>query len=200
MGHSAIQRDAARLPIAGRMSLKPRPVGAPRYELRHGPADDIRKVVMLLEELGEPYRLVAGAAAGGSFLVDHDPAEGRNFTVSDPGAMLLYLAEISGRFLPTDAGGRARVTQWVMWLKMSEGGHFRHGANEASRLFGVLNTWLAEADFLAGDAYTIADMAAFVWVQALLGEAKVAEEFPHLARWFLRVGARPAVGRALRRH
>lgn len=183
------------------------------------------KVSILLEELGLPYtvkpiRLDALEQKQEAFLRINPngriPAivdrEAGDFPVFESGAILLYLAEKTGRFLPSDAKGRSLVVQWLMFQMSGVGPmqgqanvFFRYAPekieyaiqryqNETKRLYGVLDQRLATHEYLAGD-YSIADMATWPWV-SIHGWAGVEiEGMPHLARWLAQVGERPAVQR-----
>jgi glutathione S-transferase len=183
------------------------------------------KASICLEELGLPYtthavRLDQGEQKSGAFLainpngripaiVDRDAGD---FAVFESGAILLYLAEKTGRLIPSDAKGRSVVVQWLMFQMAGVGPmqgqanvFFRYAPekipyaidryqNEVKRLYGVLDRRLAEVEYLARD-YSIADVATWPWV-SLHGWAGVEiEPFPSLARWLAAVGARPAVQR-----
>jgi GST-like protein len=187
-----------------------------------------RKVSVMLEEVGLPYRVVPvdlgeGAQHHPDFLavnpnaripaiVDHD-AEGGPLSIFESGAILVYLAEKTGRFLPTAVRPRAEAMQWLMFQMsgigpmMGQANWFANTAtekvpmaseryiNESIRLIGVLNTGLANREYLAGE-YGIADMATYPWIAAawpLLG----GDQFPHVKGWLDRVAARPAVGRGM---
>ena len=169
------------------------------YDVHYWPTPNGKKVTILLEELGVAYRIVpVNIGAGDQFtdeflrmnpnhrmpvLVDNAPAGGgAPIAVFESGAIMQYLAEKHGRFVPADARGRAEVMQWVFWQmanqgpKLGELGTFiragdKHGdqsfalrrfTDEANRLYGVLNKRLYDRRYLAGDAYTIADMAALL--------------------------------------
>ncbi|WP_374412436.1 glutathione S-transferase N-terminal domain-containing protein [Novosphingobium colocasiae] len=190
------------------------------------------KVAIMLAELGIPYRVVNYDLFGGQHLtaefrrinpnsklpaiIDMAPADGgAPLPVFESGAVLLYLAEKTGRFLPTAPRDRAVAQQWLFWQMAGLGPmhgqahHFIRYApekidyavtrytREARRLLNVLDYRLGEAPFLAGEDYSIADMAAWPWAggAALIG-IDIAE-FPSLARWHAEVGARPAVAAAL---
>lgn len=183
----------------------------------------------MLEETGLPYRLVpVNIGRGEQFkpeflaispnnrmpaIVDHDPpGGGAPVTLFESGAILVYLAEKTGQFQPSDLRGRYEVLQWVMWQMgglgpmAGQAHHFRQYApeqlpyaierytKEVNRLYGVMNKRLADRDYLAG-AYSIADMAAWPWVVPWKNQGQQIEEFPHLHRWFEAVKARPAVER-----
>jgi len=196
-------------------------------DLYTAPTPNGWKVSILLEELGLPYsvrpiRLQNGEQKEDWYLkinpngripaiVDRDEGD---FAVFESGAILIYLAEKAGRFLPKDLKGRSRVIQWVMFQMggigpMQGQAHvfFRYVPekiefaiaryqNETKRLYTVLDTRLREADFLAGD-YSIADMASYPWVK-LHGWAGVEiDDLLHLRRWMDTMAARPAVERGL---
>ncbi len=182
------------------------------------------KVTIALEELGLPYafhpvNIGRGEQFHPEFLKKNPnnriPAlvdEERGISVFESGAILLYLAEREGRFLPTEHAERVEVLQWLFWQvgglgpMAGQAHHFRQYApepipygidrytGEVARLYGVLDRRLADRPFVAGE-YSIADMAIFPWIvpAALQGQELAAT--PHLARWFQEVAARPAVAR-----
>jgi GSH-dependent disulfide-bond oxidoreductase len=191
------------------------------------------KITMFLEETGLPYRIIpvnigTGAQFEPAFLaispnnripaiVDHTPRDGgAPVSVFESGAILLYLAEKSGRLLPADLRGRVEVTQWLFWQVAGLGpmaGQNHHFARyalekipyaidryvkETNRLYGVLNRRLADRTFVAGD-YSIADIAAYPWVAAYESQGQKLEDFPHLQRWFNTLRVRPATMRAYAR-
>jgi GST-like protein len=188
------------------------------------------KITIFLEETGEPYRFVpVNIGAGEQFkpeflaiapnnripaIVDHAPADrGQPISVFESGAILEYLADKTGRFLPRDVRGRVEVMQWLFWQMAGLGPmagqnhHFSHYApeklpyaitryvNETNRLYGVLNKRLADRAFVAGD-YSIADMAIYPWIVPHERQGQNLDDFPHLKRWFEAIRARPAVERA----
>ena len=143
-------------------------------------------------------------------IVDHDPKGGGDpVSVFESGAILLYLAEKCGRLLPADVRGRVAVTQWLFWQMAGLGPmagqnhHFSRYApekipyaieryvKETNRLYGVLNTRLADRAFLAGE-YSIADIACYPWIVPYESQGQKLEDFPHLKRWFNAIHARPA--------
>ena len=147
-------------------------------------------------------------------IVDHEPADGgAPISVFESGAILLYLAEKTERFGGDTMRARAEVNQWLMWQMgglgpmLGQNHHFRNYApekvpyainrylNETNRLYGVLDRRLADRPFVAGDDYTIADMASYPWI---LPEAQGQDlsEFPNIARWHAAIKARPATERA----
>jgi GST-like protein len=147
-------------------------------------------------------------------IVDTEPADGGSpLSLFESGAILQHLAEKTGRFLPDDLRGRAEVMQWLFWQMgglgpmAGQNHHFVQYAperipyamtryvNETNRLYGVLNTRLADREFIAGD-YSIADMASYPWIVPYERQQQNLDDFPHLKRWFLAIGERPAVQRA----
>jgi GST-like protein len=191
------------------------------------------KVTIFLEEAGVPYRLVAvNIGAGDQFkpeflkispnnripaIVDDEPKEpGAPVSVFESGAILLYLAEKTGKFLPADLRGRIETLQWLFWQMgglgpmAGQNHHFSGYApekipyaieryvKETNRLYGVLNKRLADRQFVAG-AYSIADMAAYPWIVPYERQGQKLEDFPHLKRWFETIRDRPAVQRAYAR-
>ena len=204
------------------------------YDVHFWPTPNGKKVTILLEELGVPYNIVkVNIGRGDQFtseflamnpnhrmpvLVDHAPADGgKPISVFESGAIMLYLAEKHGRFLPTDIRGRAEVQQWLIWQmanqgpKLGECGHFRRlgdtkgdqsyavrrFTDEANRLYGVMNNRLFDRRYLAGDAYTIADMICYPWTVNWKNQGQDIAEFPYFARWQSELAARPAVQRGM---
>ena len=188
------------------------------------------KVTIFLEETGLPYRIVpVNISTGEQFkpeflaiapnnripaMVDHAPEDGgAPVSLFESGAILQYLAEKTGRFLPTNRRGRAEVMQWLFWQMgglgpmAGQNHHFVQYApeklpyaitryvNETNRLYGVLNKRLADREFIAGD-YSIADMASYPWIVPHARQQQNLDDFPHLKRWFEAIRARPAVQRA----
>ena len=188
------------------------------------------KVTILLEEAGLPYRMIpVNISAGDQFkpdflaiapnnripaIVDTEPADGgAPISLFETGAILQYLAEKTGRFLPADIRGRAEVMQWLFWQigglgpMAGQNHHFVQYApenlpyainryvNETNRLYGVLNKRLADREFVAGE-YSIADMASYPWIVPHQRQQQNLNHFPHLTRWFETILARPAVKRA----
>src|SRR6516164_4665701 len=188
------------------------------------------KVTIFLEETGLPYRIVpVNISKGEQFkpafleispnnrmpaIVDHDPAgAGAPVSVFESGAILLYLAEKTGKFLPKDLRGRVEVLQWLFWQMGGLGpmaGQNHHYSNyapekipyaieryvkETNRLYGVLDKRLADRPLIAG-AYSIADMATYPWIVPYERQGQRLEDFPHVKRWLESVRSRPAVVRA----
>ena len=186
-----------------------------------------RKVSIALEEMGLPYEahgfnLRAMDQKKQEFLKINPngriPAivdrEARDFAVFESGAILIYLAEKTGKLLPTDVEGRSTVIQWLMW-QMGGLGPMQGQANvfvrywpeqipsvisryqnETRRLFGVMDTRLSREDWLAG-AYSIADIACYPWVAQHDWSGISLEPYPNLARWFAKMGERPAVQKGM---
>ena len=199
-------------------------------ELYYWTTPNGHKVTMFLEEAGVPYRVIpVNISAGDQFkpeflaispnnripaIVDRDPAGGGNpISVFESGAILLYLAEKTRRFLPRDIRGRVEVIEWLFWQMgglgpmAGQNHHFSLYApeklpyaidryvNETNRLYGVLNKRLAGRDFIAGE-YSIADMASYPWIVPHKRQGQTLEDFPHLKRWFETIRERAAVKRA----
>jgi GST-like protein len=190
------------------------------------------KITIFLEEAELPYRIVpVNIGKGDQFtpeflrispnnkipaIVDDEPADGGGpLSVFESGAILVYLAEKTGRFMPKDLRGRTEVLQWLYWQMgglgpmAGQNHHFRLYApekipyaidryvKETNRLYGVLDRRLADREFIAGD-YSIADMASYPWVLPERQGQRI-EDFPHLKRWHEAMAARPAVVRAYER-
>jgi GST-like protein len=203
-------------------------------DLHYWPTPNGWKISIMLEECGLPYRLVpVNIGTGEQFkpeflaispnnrmpaIVDHEPpGGGKSVAVFESGAILQYLAEKAGKFLPKDLRGKYEVLQWVNWQMgglgpmAGQANHFNMYApqfnppeqltygqarysNEVNRLFGVLNKRLADRSFVAGD-YSIADMAIWPWVVGFKNFGQKLEDFPNLQKWFEETGKRPAVAK-----
>lgn len=185
------------------------------------------KISIMLEETGLTYNahgidITKGEQFKDDFLaispnnkipaiVDHDGPGGGDFSVFESGAILLYLAEKTGKFMPSAMPERFDVVQWLMFQMggvgpmFGQANHFRKYApdpieyainrytNEAKRLYGVMDKRLADHDYLAGE-YSIADMATYPWVRSFQGyDDGLFDEFSNLKRWFETIDARPAV-------
>ncbi len=199
-------------------------------ELFYWPTPNGHKITIFLEEAGIPHKITpidiaSGAQFDPAFLkispnnrmpaiIDHTPTDGgAPVSLFESGAILLYLAEKIGRFIPADIRGRAEVLQWLFWQMgglgpmAGQNHHFNRYApeklpyainryiKETGRLYGVLNRRLADREFIAG-AYSIADMASHPWIASYELQDQDLNDFPHLKRWFEMVRARPAVARA----
>ena len=190
------------------------------------PTPNLFKVTILLEELGMPYNAIpVDIGRGDQFkpdflkispnnkmpaIVDSDGPDGKPLAMFESGAILMYLAEKSGQFMPRDVRGRYQVIQWLMFQMggigpmLGQAHHFRLYApepipyaidrytRETGRLYGVVDRRLGEVPYLAGD-YSIADMAVFPWLRLHERQGQKLEDFPHLKRWFEAIDARPAV-------
>ena len=208
-------------------------------DLYYWPTPNGWKISIMLEECALPYRLLpVNIGKGEQFapafmaispnnrmpaIVDHDPAGGGEpITVFESGAILHYLAEKTGRFLPTELRGRTRVMEWLMWQMgglgpmAGQNGHFllyapdkipyaiaRYG-QEVDRLYGVLDAQLARTSaaagapaHVAGADYSIADMAIFPWVRTHKAQQVDLAKFPQVQAWYNALFLRPAVKRGL---
>ena len=148
-------------------------------------------------------------------IVDHEGPDGRPHAIFESGAILIYLAEKSARLIPPDLDGRLTVMQWLMFQMghigpmLGQAHHFRGYAaeklpyaidrytNEARRLYGVLNTRLGETRYLAGEDYSIADIATFPWIRPHQRQGQDLNDFPNVKRWFDAIAERPAVQRGI---
>ena len=147
-------------------------------------------------------------------LVDHAPVSGGNpLSIFESGAILLYLAEKTGQFIPSDSRGRAEVLEWLFWQVGNLGpmaGQNHHFARyaperipyaieryvfETNRLYGVLDRRLQDRRFIAGDRYSIADMATYPWILPEQ-QSQSLDDFPHLKRWKSEIAMRPATAGA----
>jgi GST-like protein len=188
------------------------------------------KVRIMLEETGLDYELYPVNLGEGEHktpeylainpngkipaIIDRDGPGGEEVTIFESGAILLYLAEKSGEFLPVEANGRWQVVSWLMFQmagigpSLAQAGYFLNRApepvphaversiSEAERLYGVVDQCLSEADFLAGD-YSIADMASYPWMRNHQRFGLDIADYPNVGRWLETVGTRPAVQRGL---
>ena len=201
-------------------------------DLHTAPTPNGWKVSIMLEECELPFRVLPvnlgkGEQLAKSFLaispngripaiVDHDPADGgAPIPVFETAAILIYLAEKTGRFLPTDLRARKEVLEWLVWQAAGLGpmlgqhGHFKFYAperieyatqryrREALRLYGVLESRLAKASYVGGGEYSIADMACFPWIQTWKAQEIPIDEYPHLRRWYELLKSRPALRRGM---
>jgi GST-like protein len=201
-------------------------------DLYYWPTPNGWKIAIMLEECGLPYTLKPvnigrGDQLSANFLrispngrmpaiVDHEPLGGGSpITIFESGAIMMYLAEKTGKFWPQEPHLKYEVSQWILWQvanqgpKFGEQGFFQRSAkdakngdlsfpllrfnNEVHRLYGVLNLGLFNKQYLAADEYTIADMICYPWASLWQGRGIELEEFPNLQRWLATVGERPAV-------
>jgi len=196
------------------------------------PTPNGHKVHIMLEECGLPYAVHAvDIGAGEQFeprfleispnnkvpaIVDSDGPDGKPISLFESGAILVYLAGKTGKFLPKTTRGRYEVLQWLMFQMgglgpmLGQAHHFRIYApekieyavnrytNEAKRLYSVLERQLARTGaFLAGREYSIADMACWPWVRSHENQGVDLADYPQVKRWYEAIGARPAVQRAI---
>ena len=201
-------------------------------DLHYWPTPNGHKITLFLEETGLPYRIVpVDIGRGEQFrpeflaiapnnrmpaIVDHDPpGGGAPVSLFESGAILLYLAEKTGRFMPAELRGRAEVLQWLFWQMgglgpmAGQNHHFAHYAPEklpyainrydfeAWRHWNILEAHLAKQPWMVGGRYTLLDMAVWGWARAVpfaLGD-KAWEQLPNVKRHFDAINARPAVQR-----
>lgn len=196
-------------------------------DLYYWPTPNGWKISIALEEMGLDYTVIpVNIGRGDQFkedflkispnnrmpaIVDHDPiGGGEPVSVFETGAILIYLAEKCGKFLPTDLRGRTEVMEWLMWQMgglgpmLGQNGHFKFYApetlpyaqerytNEALRLFGVLDRRLEGRDYICGD-YSIADMACWPWILTYKRQELDIAKFPNLRRWYDLLKTRPAL-------
>ena len=212
-------------------------------DVHYWPTPNGWKVTIMLEECGLEYRCLPVDIGGGDqfkpeflrispnnrmpAIVDHQPeAGGEPISIFESGAILEYLADKTGMFLPRDARGRARVLQWVHWQManlgpmMGNANHFknygktltddpgqleygtRRFVGEVDRLCGVMDAQLAVHPYLAGADYSIADIITWPWAMLLgrLIDRDIWIRYPHVKRWVDQVGSRPAVEKGFRMH
>ena len=205
-------------------------------DLHYWPTPNGHKITLMLEELAEagqaleynvkPVNIGAGDQFKPDYLaispnnkmpaiVDHAPADGgAPLSVFESGAILLYLADKTGHFIPSDLRGRTTTLEWLFWQMGGLGpmtgqmGHFHVYApekiayamdryrNEVARLLGVLDKRLASHAFLAGDDYSIADMASYPWIDVYPGMTPDFSTLPNVKRWYDAIKSRPATARA----
>tara|TARA_R110002095_G_scaffold35079_1_gene33139 strand:+ start:11260 stop:11955 length:696 start_codon:yes stop_codon:yes gene_type:complete len=198
-------------------------------DLYYWPTPNGWKISIALEEMGLEYRVIpVNIGKGEQFepdflkispnnrmpaIIDQDPADGGDpISVFETGAILIYLAEKIGQFMPADVRGRKEVIEWLMWQMgglgpmLGQNGHFKFYApekipyaqerysTEALRLFDVLNKRLEGRDFICGD-YSIADMACWPWIITYKRQEIDLGEFPNIRRWYDNLKARPALRR-----
>lgn len=199
-------------------------------ELYYWPTPNGHKITIFMEEAGLPYQVhPVDIGNGDQFkpdflklspnnkmpaIVDPDGPDGKPLAIFESGAILMYLAEKTGKYLPASIRERYQVIEWLMFQMaglgpmLGQAHHFRGYApeklpyaierytKEASRLYGVLDRRLAGQDYVAGE-YSIADMAIYPWIISHERQGQNLADFPYLKRWFERVGARAAVQRGI---
>jgi len=203
-------------------------------ELFYWPTPNGHKITLFLEETGLDYRLTpVDIGAGDQFkpaflaiapnnrmpaIIDHAPADGAApIPVFESGAILVYLGDKTGRFLPSAVRERTQVLEWLFWQvgglgpMAGQNHHFNRYApepipyaqerytKETNRLYGVLDRRLATVPFVGGRDYSIADMAIYPWIVPWQAQRQNLEDFPSLKRWFTGIAARPATLRAYAR-
>ena len=203
-------------------------------DLHYWPTPNGKKVTILLEELGIPYNVVpCRISMGDQFqteflkinpnhrmpvMVDNEPSDGGEpLSLFESGAIMFYIAEKAGRFLPKDMRGRHKVNQWINWQmanqgpKLGECGHFlrledsegdqtyalRRFTDEANRVYGVLNNQLFRNKYVAGAEYSIADMICYPWCVNWEFQRQDIYEFKYCQKWFEELSERPAVKRGM---
>jgi GST-like protein len=205
--------------------------GAKMIEVYSWPTPNGHKIHVMLEECALPYQAIAvDIGKGEQFRRDflaispnnkipaiHDPdgPDGTPISLFESGAILMYLAAKTGRFMPESVRDKYEVLQWLMFQMGSVGPmlgqahHFRIYApqkipyavdrysNEAKRLYGVMNKRLARSRYLGGPQYSIADIAIFPWLRSWKNQGIDWDDHPHLKGWFDEIGARPAVQRGV---
>lgn len=185
------------------------------------------KITLFLEEAGLPYNLhTVHIGRGEQFnpdflkfspnnripaMIDQKPNDGgAPISVFESGAILWYLADKTGKFVPKDVRGKVEVSEWLFWQvgglgpMAGQNHHFSQYApekipyaidryvNETGRLYGVLNKRLADREYVAGGEYTIADMACYPWIVPHEKQKQDLNDFPNLKKWFDKIAARPA--------
>ena len=202
-------------------------------ELYYWPTPNGHKITLFLEEANLPYKIVPINITKGEQLtpeylrispnnkmpaiIDDEPADkGAPLSIFESGAILLYLADKVGKFIPQDLRERTKVLEWLFWQvgglgpMAGQNHHFSHFATEqipyainryvteTARLYKVLNKQLENREFIA-DSYSIADMACYPWIVPYEMQQQNLNDFPHLQRWFLMMQERSAVQRAYAR-
>jgi GST-like protein len=196
------------------------------------PTPNGHKVHIMLEETGLPYRVHGiNIRVGDQFkaefleispnnripaIVYQDGPDGKPISLFETGAILLYLAGKTGKFLPENLHARYAALCWLMWQMggvgpmFGQANHFRRYAkdpipyaierytNESNRLTGVLESRLAQEQFVAGDDYSVADIAIFPWMRGADQRGIDLAQYPNVERWFNKINSRPAVQRGLK--
>ena len=195
------------------------------------PTPNGHKVHIALEELGLEYNVHGinigqGDQFGEDFLrispnnkipaiIDREGPDGEPISLFESGAILIYLAEKTGRLMPTDTRARYETLEWLMFQMgglgpmLGQAHHFRQYApesidyainrytNEAGRLYGVMDRRLADRDWLAGGEYTIADIACYPWIRPHENQGQSLADYPNLQRWYDAISGRAAVQRGV---
>ena len=195
------------------------------------PTPNGHKIHIMLEECKLPYRVhPVNIGAGDQFqpdflkispnnkipaLVDSEGPDGRPISLFESGAILVYLAAKTGKFMPKGDRAKYEVLQWLMFQMggvgpmLGQAHHFRIYApekieygiqrytNEAKRLYGVMDKRLQTSPWIGGKSYSIADMAIFPWLRSWQNQGIDWTDYPHLKAWFDKIAARPAVQKAV---
>jgi GSH-dependent disulfide-bond oxidoreductase len=196
------------------------------------PTPNGHKVHVMLEECGLPYRAIpVNIGAGDQFkpqflaispnnkipaITDPDGPDGQPISLFESGAILVYLAAKTGKFMPKGDRAKYEMLQWLMFQMggvgpmLGQAHHFRIYApekigyavdrytNEARRLYGVIDRRLSQSAYLGGPQYSIADIATFPWLRSWENQGIVLGDYPHLKKWFDQIAARPAVQRGVK--
>ena len=202
-------------------------------ELYTWPTPNGHKIHIMLEETGTPYKVIPiDIGVGDQFdpeflkispnnkmpaMVDPDGPGGKPLALSESGAMLIYLADKTGQFLPEEPHAHYATLQWLMFQMghigpmLGQVHHFRNYApekldyaidryvNEAKRLYGILDRRLGETRYVVGADYTIADMAIFPWCRLHKRQRQDINDYPNVKRWFDMIAARPAVAKDMKK-
>ena len=195
-------------------------------DVYYWPTPNGHKITIFLEETGTPYKIVpVNIGKGEQFapeflkfspnnrmpaIIDHEGPGGKPISIFESGAILMYLAEKTGKLMPTETRAKYNVIEWLMFQMAGVGpmfgqrGHFMRAApekipyaierytNESRRLLNVIDKRLSESEYLAG-AYSIADIATYPWVVGTRREPEQLESRPNFKRWLDAIGERPAV-------
>jgi GST-like protein len=225
-GDFELRPGLRRSPLSRIQDLEPGMIEAYSWATPNG-----HKIHIMLEELGLEYKAIPiDIGAGDQFtpeflaispnnkipaIIDSDGPDGKPLALFESGAILFYLAEKTGKFLPLDPVGRYTTMQWLMFQMggvgpmLGQAHHFRIYApekieyavnrysNEAKRLYGVMDKQLGVTRYLAGNDYSIADIATFPWTRSWKNQGIELDEFPNVRRWFDEISARPAVIRGV---
>jgi GST-like protein len=200
------------------------------YDIYNWPTSNGRKINIMVEELGVDYRIhPVPIGKGAQFtpeftamnpnqkipvIVDSDGPDGKPLTLFESGAILIYMADKHGQFLPEKGAARYETIQWLMFQMggvgpiMGQAHHFRRNeekvpyaieryTKETRRLWGVLDGRLQNNDWLAAGSFSIADIAVFPWLMRYEWQGIDLEEFPNVQRWYRSMEARPGVQRGL---
>jgi GSH-dependent disulfide-bond oxidoreductase len=219
--------SAGKVALRNQQSKRPRKE-TPMIDVYFWPTPNGYKVTVMCEEVGLKYNIIpVNIGRGDQFkpeflkispnnkmpaIIDHDGPGGSPIAIFESGAILMYLAEKTGKLMPSDTRGKYNVIQWLMFQMgtvgpmLGQAHHFRRYApekleyainrytNEARRIYNVIDRRLAEAPFLAGE-YSIADIATYPWLVPHAMQGQNLDDYPNLKRWYEEQRARPAVQR-----